>query len=86
MNGDRGMHFEIPNDVKDAIVYLNGSFVPMDEARVPVLDRGFIFGDGVYEVVPVYGRHPFRIAEHLRRLQPGLWHRTHCPGQPIAAD
>jgi D-alanine transaminase len=66
------MHFEIPNDVKDAIVYLNGSFVPMDEARVPVLDRGFIFGDGVYEVVPVYGRHPFRIAEHLRRLQYSL--------------
>jgi D-alanine transaminase len=66
------MHFEIPNDVKDAIVYLNGSFVPMDEARVPVLDRGFIFGDGVYEVVPVYSRHPFRIAEHLRRLQYSL--------------
>jgi D-alanine transaminase len=66
------MHFEIPNDVKDAIVYLNGSFVPMDEARVPVLDRGFIFGDGVYEVVPVYARRAFRIAEHLRRLQYSL--------------
>jgi D-alanine transaminase len=44
----------------------------MDEARVPVLDRGFIFGDGVYEVVPVYARQPFRIAEHLRRLQYSL--------------
>jgi D-alanine transaminase len=66
------MHFEIPEDVKDAIVYLNGSFVPMDEARVPVLDRGFIFGDGVYEVVPVYGRQPFRLPEHLRRLQYSL--------------
>ena len=66
------MHFDIPADVKDSIVYLNGSFVPMDEARVPVLDRGFIFGDGVYEVVPVYGRRPFRLTEHLRRLQYSL--------------
>jgi D-alanine transaminase len=66
------MHFDIPADVKDAIVFLNGSFVPMDEARVPVLDRGFIFGDGVYEVVPVYARRPFRLAEHLRRLQYSL--------------
>jgi D-alanine transaminase len=66
------MHFDIPADVRDAIVFLNGSFVPMDEARVPVLDRGFIFGDGVYEVVPVYARRPFRIAEHLRRLQYSL--------------
>jgi D-alanine transaminase len=50
------------------IVYLNGDFMPLEEARVPVLDRGFIFGDGVYEVVPVYSRHPFRLAEHLQRL------------------
>ncbi len=54
------------------IVYLNGAFMPLDEARIPVLDRGFIFGDGVYEVVPVYSRHPFRLAEHLRRLQNSL--------------
>lgn len=54
------------------IVYLNGAFMPMDEARVPVLDRGFIFGDGVYEVVPAYSRRPFRLAEHLRRLQHSL--------------
>jgi D-alanine transaminase len=54
------------------IVYLNGEFMPMAEARVPVLDRGFIFGDGVYEVIPVYSRHPFRLAEHLRRLQNSL--------------
>jgi D-alanine transaminase len=66
------MHFEIPADVRDSIVYLNGSFVPMDEARVPVLDRGFIFGDGVYEVIPVYGRQPFRLAQHLARLQYSL--------------
>src|ERR1700754_3341049 len=54
------------------IVYLNGEFLPLAEARVPVLDRGFIFGDGVYELIPVYSRHPFRLAEHLRRLQASL--------------
>jgi D-alanine transaminase len=54
------------------IVYLNGEFMPLEEARIPVLDRGFIFGDGVYEVVPVYTRRPFRMAEHLRRLQHSL--------------
>jgi D-alanine transaminase len=54
------------------IVYLNGEFMPLEAARVPVLDRGFIFGDGVYEVVPAYSRHPFRLAEHLRRLQHSL--------------
>jgi hypothetical protein len=54
------------------IVYLNGEFMPLDEAKVPVLDRGFIFGDGVYEVIPAYSRHPFRLPEHLRRLQHSL--------------
>lgn len=54
------------------IVHLNGGFLPIDKARVPVLDRGFIFGDGVYEVIPVYSRHPFRLREHLRRLQQSL--------------
>lgn len=54
------------------IVYLNGEFLPIEEAQVPVLDRGFIFGDGVYEVIPVYSRHPFRLQEHLRRLQQSL--------------
>jgi len=54
------------------IVYLNGEFMPLDEARIPVLDRGFIFGDGIYEVVPVYSRHPFRLGEHLQRLQRSL--------------
>ena len=64
--------FELPADVADSIVFLNGSFLRMDEARVPVLDRGFIFGDGVYEVIPVYARRPFRLQEHLRRLQYSL--------------
>ncbi len=53
-------------------VYLNGRFVPMDEARIPVLDRGFIFGDGVYEVIPAYSGYPFRMAQHLARLQKSL--------------
>ena len=54
------------------IVYLNGEFLPIEEARVPVLDRGFIFGDGIYEVVPVYGGRPFRWAQHLARLERSL--------------
>lgn len=54
------------------IVYLNGEFMPLEAARIPVLDRGFIFGDGVYEVIPVYSRQPFRLAEHFKRLQHSL--------------
>ena len=46
--------------------------MPIEEAKVSVLDRGFIFGDGVYEVIPVYSRKPFRLEEHLRRLQHSL--------------
>ncbi len=54
------------------MIYLNGAFMPLEEARIPVLDRGFIFGDGVYEVIPVYSRKPFRLDEHLARLQHSL--------------
>lgn len=54
------------------MIYLNGKFMPIEQAYVPVLDRGFIFGDGVYEVIPVYSRKPFRLAEHLSRLQYSL--------------
>ena len=54
------------------MIYLNGDFLRIEEARISVLDRGFIFGDGVYEVIPVYSRKPFRLAEHLRRLQHSL--------------
>jgi D-alanine transaminase len=46
--------------------------MPLEEARIPVLDRGFIFGDGVYELVPVYSRVPFRLEEHLARLERSL--------------
>ena len=53
-------------------IYFNGSFMPIEQAKVPVLDRGFIFGDGVYEVIPVYSRRAFRLREHLARLQHSL--------------
>jgi D-alanine transaminase len=53
-------------------VWLNGQFMPADAARVPVFDRGFLLGDGVYEIVPVYSRKPFRLDEHLARLQYSL--------------
>ena len=53
-------------------VFLNGEFMPIESARVPVLDRGFIFGDGVYDVVPVYGGRPFRWPQHLARLERSL--------------
>ena len=52
-----------------ATVYLNGKYLPLEQACVPVLDRGFIFGDGVYEVIPVYGRKAFRLEHHLQRLK-----------------
>ncbi|NEN75570.1 D-amino acid aminotransferase [Pelistega sp. NLN82] len=55
----------IPHDIT---VYLNGEYLPLSQAKVSVLDRGFIFGDGVYEVVPAYQRKPFRLKEHIARL------------------
>ena len=48
--------------------YLNGKFLALEEAKVSVLDRGFLFADGIYEVVPVYQRSPFLWTNHLRRL------------------
>jgi D-alanine transaminase len=53
-------------------VFLNGRLLPLEQASVSVLDRGFIFGDGVYELVPVYSRVPFRLDEHLARLERSL--------------
>ena len=55
-----------------SIVYLNGEFLPMERAQVSVMDRGFIFGDGVYEVIPVYGGRLFRLEQHLQRLARSL--------------
>jgi D-alanine transaminase len=54
------------------MVFLNGKLLPLEQASVSVLDRGFIFGDGVYELVPVYSRVPFRLDEHLARLERSL--------------
>jgi D-alanine transaminase len=54
------------------ICYLNGEYLPLAEARVSPLDRGFLFADAVYEVVPVYGARPFRLREHLDRLNRSL--------------
>ena len=54
------------------IVYLNGCFLPIAQAKVSVLDRGFLFADGVYEVIPVYQGKPFLLDEHLVRLTGSL--------------
>lgn len=52
--------------------YLNGAYTPLNEAKVSVLDRGFIFGDGIYEVLPVYAGRVFRFAQHMARLERSL--------------
>ena len=54
------------------MVYLNGEFIPMDQARVSPMDRGFLFGDGIYEVIPVYQRKLFEWPAHLARLKHSL--------------
>jgi D-alanine transaminase len=58
--------------IPDMLCYLNGEYTPLNQAKVSVLDRGFVFGDGVYEVVPVYGRKLFRFDEHMARLARSL--------------
>ena len=55
-----------------ARIFLNGQWLDADQARVSVMDRGFLFGDGVYEVIPVYSRQAFRLEQHLVRLQKSL--------------
>ncbi len=52
--------------------YLNGDYLPIEQAKISVLDRGFIFGDGVYEVIPAYGGNLFRLQQHLQRLHNSL--------------
>ena len=54
------------------LVYLNGEFKPIEEASINVLDRGFIFGDGIYEVIPIFNRKIFRFSEHITRLENSL--------------
>lgn len=55
-----------------SLCYLNGQYLPLEKAAVSPMDRGFLFGDGVYEVIPVYSRRAFRLDEHLGRLQRSL--------------
>lgn len=55
-----------------SLVYLNGEYLPLAEARIPVMDRGFLFGDGIYEVIPAYGGRLFRLRQHLQRLDNSL--------------
>jgi D-alanine transaminase len=55
-------------NIPHTLCYLNGEYLPLSEAKVSVLDRGFVFADGIYEVVPVYDRKLFRFEEHLARL------------------
>ena len=62
----------IPDVDNDSIVYLNGNYVRLADANISVLDRGFIFGDGIYEVVPAYQGKPFRMGGHLARLERSL--------------
>lgn len=57
---------------KDRIVFLNGQYLPLSQAHVSVMDRGFLFGDGVYEVIPVFYGQIFRAEQHLRRLEKSL--------------
>jgi D-alanine transaminase len=54
------------------VVYLNGRFIPAEDAKVSVLDRGYLFGDGIYEVIPVYRGKAFMLEGHLARLQRSL--------------
>ena len=56
----------------DTLCHLNGRLLPLRDATVSVLDRGFIFGDGIYEVIPVYGRRLFRFEQHMARLSRNL--------------
>jgi D-alanine transaminase len=56
----------------DSLCYLNGEFLPLNQAKVSVMDRGFLFGDGAYESIPVYQRRLFRFDDHLARLERSL--------------
>ncbi|WP_340122897.1 D-amino acid aminotransferase [Methylobacter svalbardensis] len=53
-------------------VYLNGQYLPLDEAKISVMDRGFLFGDGIYEVIPAYSGLLFHFSEHMERLENSL--------------
>jgi len=55
-----------------SLIYLNGDYVPHEQAKISVFDRGFLFADGIYEVLPVYQGQPFMLAEHMQRLHNSL--------------
>src|SRR3954463_14279427 len=61
-----------PTQLPDLPCFLNGVFTTLPNAKVSVMDRGFVFGDGIYEVVPAYDGKPFRFDEHLARLERSL--------------
>ncbi len=67
------------------VAWLDGAFVPLAEARISPLDRGFLFGDACYEVLPVYGGRPFLAAEHLARLERSL-HELGIPNPRSRGD
>ena len=69
----------------DTLCHLNGQMLPLCDAKISVLDRGFIFGDGIYEVIPVYGRRLFRFDEHMARLQRNLAKLRIDNPHPVAA-
>jgi len=54
------------------IIYLNGEYIQQEKASISIMDRGFLFGDGVYEAIPIYQGHPFSLGQHLTRLQESL--------------
>ncbi|NOU23126.1 MAG: D-amino acid aminotransferase [Methyloglobulus sp.] len=58
--------------MENEIVYLNGQYLPLADAKISVMDRGFLFGDGVYEVIPAYSGKLFRLEDHLERLANSL--------------
>jgi len=58
--------------MENKTVYLNGQYLPLNEAKISVMDRGFLFGDGIYEVIPSYSGHLFRFQDHMERLENSL--------------
>ena len=61
-----------PHVLPEVYCYLNGEYTPLAEAKISVMDRGFIFGDGAYEMLPVYGRRLFRFEAHMDRFERSL--------------
>ncbi len=74
MNSSTSLHSSLAPgaDLPATLCYLNGVYTALRDAKISVMDRGFIFGDGVYEVVPVYAGEPFRFAQHMARLDRSL--------------